>query len=520
MTLFGVSIALAVSLSLLVVVVVALFWGYYIYRRFRADKKITESKERAKRIVEEASQEAEAKRREAIIEIKDEALKLRQEFEKETKERRGQLTEIEKRLIAREEHIDKREEETSQKEKTAVEKLQELQRLKEKIEEKYQTLVVALEKVAGLTRDQAKQLLLQFIEKDVMKDAAALIKKTEEEAKVTAARKATEIITTAIQRCDLDHVIDSTISVVNLPNDEMKGRVIGREGRNIRTFEALTGVDLVIDDTPGAVVVSGFDPVRREIAKQTLESLVVDGRIHPARVEEMFNKASRQVEANIAERGQAAALELGVDNLNPKIIQVVGRLHYRTSYGQNVLQHSMEVAYLAGIMAQELGVNYKLARRAGLLHDIGKAIDQEVEGNHYQIGADLARRYGEHPEVVHAIAAHHQDIEPSTVEAVLVMVADAISASRPGARRESLEAYIKRLEKLETIANGFDGVAKTYAIQAGREVRVMVRPEQIDDQTAAKLAHDIAKKIENEMEYPGQVKVTVIRETRATDIAK
>jgi ribonuclease Y len=506
--------------ALAVLVVVGVLAAILLVRRISADQRVTQSRELARKIVSDAEKEAETKKREAIIEAKDEALRLRKEFEKETKERRAELGTIEKRLLQKEEHLDSKETQIEQKEKQIQEKLQEVDKLRQRMDEKHLILINALEKVAEVTKEEAKTLLLKYIEKDVTHEAAVMIKKIEEEAHQTADRTAKQIITMAIQKCAVDHVVDSTVTVVQLPNEDMKGRIIGREGRNIRTFENLTGVDLIIDDTPEAVVISAFDPIRREVARSALTSLVVDGRIHPARVEEMVNKATKELEAKIWEYGESAAFNLDITNLNPKLIRLMGRLHFRTSYGQNVLQHSIEVAYLSGLLAQELGVNVKLAKRAGLLHDIGKAVDHEVEGTHHNIGAELAQRYGETPEVVHAISAHHNDVEAQTIEAVLVMVADAISASRPGARRESLEAYIKRLKKLEVLADSFEGVGKSYAIQAGREVRIIVKPEVVDDVMAAKLAHDIARRIETELEYPGQVKVTVIRETRAADVAK
>lgn len=509
-----------VYVALLVVIVAGLLAIAFLVRRSLADQKVLDAKETVKKILSDAEKEAETKRREAIIEAKDEALRQRKEFEKETRDRRAELGAIEKRLLQKEEHLDVKETQIEAKENQLKEKIAEAEVVKKKIEDRHTELVVALEKVAEITKEEAKALLLKHIEKDISHEAAVTIKRIEEETKQNADRLAKQIVTIAIQKCAVDHVTDSTVTVVQLPNDEMKGRIIGREGRNIRVFENLTGVDLIIDDTPEAVVLSAFDPIRREIARIALSGLVADGRIHPARVEEMVTKATKELETKIWELGEKASFEVDVTNLNPKLIKLLGRLHFRTSYGQNVLQHSLEVAYLSGLMAQELGVNVKLAKRAGLLHDIGKAVDHEVEGTHHSLGAELAQRFGESAEVVHAIAAHHGDIEVKTIEAVIVMVADAISASRPGARRESLEAYIKRLEKLEALADSFEGVSKSYAIQAGREVRIIVKPEVIDDATAAKLAHDIARRIEAELEYPGQVKVTVIRETRAMDTAK
>lgn len=489
-------------------------------KKITADKKIQNADIEAKKVIEEAERKAEQLRREAIIDGKDEMIKARKEFEDEFRGRRAELQSFEKRLVTKEEHLESRDDEINKKEKLVESAKEEAQSLKKKLEGVYQQQIEALEKVSNLTREEAKKLLLVHIEREVKKEAALLIKDVETQAKSTAQKKAREIVSAAIQRCAVDHVVDYTTSVVQLPNEEMKGRIIGREGRNIRAFETLTGIDLVVDDTPEAVILSGFDPIRREIARICLQKLVSDGRIHPARVEEVYNFAKEEVYNMIMEKGEQVALEVDVQNLNPKIIELLGRLQFRTSYGQNVLQHSIEVAHVAGLMAQELGVNVRLARRAGLLHDIGKAIDFEQEGTHQQIGADLAKRYGESDEVVHCIAAHHEDIPPSTIEAILVLAGDAVSAARPGARRESLEAYIKRLEKLETLANTFSGVEKSYAIQAGREIRIMVRPDVIDDTGSIKLARDVAKKIERELEYPGQIKVSVIRETRTVEYAK
>lgn len=493
---------------------------YLVVRRRLAEQKVRIAEEKAKRLLEDAKREAETKKKEALLEAKDESLRLRTDFEKETRDRKAELLNLEKRLLQREEKLDSKGRTLEDQEKKLKQKEGEIQKAKDDLELIRKEHVKELERVSGLSQDEAKRILLVNIEKDVERDAALIIKNTEEQAKKEADKRAKEILTTAIQRCAVDHVVETTTSAVELPNDEMKGRIIGREGRNIRAFETLTGVDLIVDDTPEAVILSSFDPLRREIARLTLEKLIADGRIHPARVEEAFEKSKQEMKAAMWEYGERAAVEADVHGLPPVLIQLLGRLRYRKSYGQNVLQHSIEAAHLAGMLAAELDVNVKLAKRAGLLHDIGKAIDQEVEGTHTKLGVMFAQKAGESPEVLHAIEAHHGDVEPKTVEAVLVYVADAISASRPGARRDTLEAYVKRLEKLEGVAKSFEGVEKCYAIQAGREVRVIVKPDKIDDLMAVKLAHDIAKKIEAELEYPGEVKVTVIRETRSSDVAK
>jgi len=506
--------------SLLALVVFALFVASLIVRRSMADQKIRVAQETAKRIMEDAKRDAETKRREALLEAKDEALKQRQDFERETRERKGELLNLEKRLLQREESIDAREkniEEARKKLKSAEEDLVKVRALLEELRVKQ---LKELEKVSGLSREEGMKTLLKNLEKDIDREAALLIKAKEEQLKKDSEKMAKEILSTAIQRCAVDHVVESTVTVVELPNDEMKGRIIGREGRNIRAFETLTGVDLIVDDTPEAVIISGFDPVRRETARLTLTKLIADGRIHPARVEEMYNKSKEELKAAMWEHGERATFEADVHGLPPVLIQMLGRLRYRTSYGQNVLQHSIEVAKIAGMIAAELGVNVKLAKRAGLLHDIGKAIDQETEGTHTKLGVMFAQKAGESDEVLHAIAAHHGDEEARTAEAVIVAVGDAISASRPGARRDTLEAYIKRLENLEKVACSFEGVEKCYAIQAGREVRIIVQPDKLDDIKSTKLAYDVARKIEAELEYPGEVKVTVIRETRSQDIAK
>jgi ribonuclease Y len=478
-------------------------------------------------MMEEAKVGADKLHREAELQAKDLLLKMRAEFEKETKERRQELIVLEKRLIQKEENLDRkvdiidrkdrdierRDHQLADKEKLVVSKEKDLDRLLQEEREK-------LQNISGMTREEAKQLLLKKLEDDVKQEAALFIKRSEEEAKEKADKEARKIIGLAIQRCAADHTVETTVSVVNLPSDEMKGRIIGREGRNIRALEMATGIDVIIDDTPEAVILSGFDPVKREIAKMALERLLQDGRIHPGRIEEVVEKVKKEMENTMREEGEKALFDTGLHGIHPEIVKLLGRLKYRTSYGQNVLQHSKEVAYLMGVMATELKLDFNLAKRIGLLHDIGKAVSHEVEGTHSKLGADLARKFGESENICHAIEAHHQDIEPKTLLAVLVQAADAISATRPGARRETLETYVKRLEKLEAIADSFKGVAKAYAIQAGREIRVMVQPDKITDAQAAVMARDITKKIEEGLEYPGQIKVTVVRETRAVEYAK
>ncbi len=499
--------------------IIGIIIGFFI-RKSISESKIGSAEIEAKRIIEESTKMAETRKKEILVEAKDEAHKLRNEYERENKERRNEIQRSEKRLIKKEEMLDSKSLVVEKKEEMLQKKLKELETKENKLEAIHQKQVEELERISGLSTEDAKNILIENIKKEAEQEAAIAVKEIERESKETAERKAREIITYAIQKCSADHVAETTVSVVDLPNDEMKGRIIGREGRNIRALEQLTGIDIIIDDTPEAVVISGFDPIRREVARLALEKLIADGRIHPARIEEMVEKAKKEVEQIIKDEGEQATLDTGIHGLHPELIKLLGRLKFRTSYGQNVLKHSIEVSYLAGIMAAELGADVKIAKRAGLLHDIGKAVDHEVEGPHVAIGEDLAKKYKENKAVIHGIAAHHGDVEPQTVEAVLVQAADAISAARPGARRETLETYIKRLEKLEEISNSFEGVEKSFAIQAGREVRIMVKPEVTSDSSIILIARDIVKKIEEEMEYPGQIKVNVIRETRATEYAK
>ena len=493
--------------------------GYFV-RKNGAESKIATAEETAIRIIQDAEQAGETKRKEALMEAKEEIHRMRSEMERENKERRSDLQRQERRLLQKEENLDRKIDSFEKKEEHLALKETKLNESQAKVDELYQKQLGELERLSGLSTEDAKKELLLSVEEEVKHESAMMIKELEQQAKDEADRKAREIISLAIQRCAADHVAETTVSVVALPNDEMKGRIIGREGRNIRTLETLTGIDLIIDDTPEAVIISGFDPVRREVARIALEKLINDGRIHPSRIEEMVEKAQKEVEQRIKEAGEQAMFSVGVHGLHPEMVKLLGRLKYRTSYGQNVLNHSVEVAHLATIMASELGVDVNLAKRAGLLHDIGKAVDHEVEGSHVELGVEIAKKYRESDLVINAIAAHHGDTEPKSVEAVLISACDAVSAARPGARRETLESYLKRLTRLEEISESFDGVEKCYAVQAGREIRIMVKPEQVDDASAILLARDVAKKIEAEMEYPGQIKVVIIRETRAVDYAK
>ena len=489
-------------------------------RKNTVEKKVGNAEEKAREIIDDALKVAERSKREALLEAKEESLKTKNELDKETKERRAELQRYERRVLAKEEALDKKSDALERRELSYAAKEEKLAKQTAEINKLQEKRVQELERISGLTSEQAKDYLLKTVEDEVKHETAVLVKELESRAKEEADKKAKEYVVTAIQKCAADHVAETTISVVQLPNDEMKGRIIGREGRNIRTLETLTGIDLIIDDTPEAVILSGFDPIRREVARIALEKLIVDGRIHPARIEEMVEKAQKEVETMIREEGEAAVLEVGVHGIHPELVKLLGRMKFRTSYGQNALKHSIEVAHLAGLLAGEVGVDVRMAKRAGLLHDIGKSIDHEVEGSHIQIGADLCRKYKESPIVINAVESHHGDTEPTSLIACLVQAADTISAARPGARRETLETYTNRVKQLEDIANGFKGVDKSFAIQAGREIRVMVVPDQVDDASMVLLARDISKQIEAELEYPGQIKVNVIRESRVTDYAK
>ena len=513
-----------ISIILIVVgAVVGLAVGFGIgiaYRKKVAEREIGSAEQEATRLINDAIRSGESRKKEMLLEAKDEIHKSRTENEKEIKERRAEITKQERRLQQKEETLDKKTDAFERKEEDLARKMAEVAAAKEEAEAVKKAHLATLEQISGLSQEQAKQFLLKSVEEEIRHDTAVKIKEIEQQMKEEADEKAREVISIAIQRCAADHAAEATVSVVPLPNDEMKGRIIGREGRNIRTLETITGVDLIIDDTPEAITVSSFDPVRREIARLALEKLIADGRIHPTRIEDCVEKARKDVERTIREEGERACYETGVHGLNPELIKILGRQKYRTSYGQNVLNHSMEVAHIAGLMASELGVDVTLAKRAGLLHDLGKSIDHEVEGSHIQLGADLARKYKENPVIVNAIEAHHGDVEPKTVIAVLVQAADAVSAARPGARRENVENYIRRLQKLEELTGSYPGVEKAFAIQAGREVRIMVKPEEVSEDNMVLLARDVAKKIESELEYPGQIKINVIRETKAVEYAK
>ncbi|WP_207649089.1 ribonuclease Y [Lacrimispora sphenoides] len=513
---------MAILIAIVVSVVVAFIaWSAAItYRKNAYESKIGTAEEKSREIIDEALKTAETKKREALLEAKEESLKTKNELEKETRERRAELQRYERRVLSKEENLDKKSEVMEKREAGLAAREDALNKRNAEVESLYEKGIQELEKISGLTSEQAKEYLLKSVEDDVKHDTAKLIKELDNKAKEEAEKKAREYVVTAIQRCAADHVAETTVSVVQLPNDEMKGRIIGREGRNIRTLETLTGVELIIDDTPEAVVLSGFDPVRREVARIALERLIVDGRIHPARIEEMVEKAQKEVETNMREEGEAAALEVGIHGLHPELIRLLGKLRYRTSYGQNALKHSIEVAQLSGLLAGEIGLDIRMAKRAGLLHDIGKAVDHEMEGSHIQLGVELCKKYKESAIVLNTVESHHGDVEPQSLIACIVQAADTISAARPGARRETLETYTNRLKQLEDITNSFKGVDKSFAIQAGREVRIMVVPDQINDDDMILLARDISKKIEESLEYPGQIKVNVIRESRVTDYAK
>ncbi|MCD7883714.1 MAG: ribonuclease Y [Lachnospiraceae bacterium] len=513
-----ITIAVVIVLILAAVAISSLVSVSYYKKSIEA--KLGSAEEKARQIIDDALKTAETKKREALLEAKEESLKTKNELEKETRERRSELQRYEKRVLSKEESVDRKADALERRESGITAREEELKKKAAEIETLHDQRLAELERISGLTSEQAKEYLLKTVEDEVKIDTAKLYRELESQAKEEASKKAKEYVVTAIQKCAADHVAETTISVVQLPGDEMKGRIIGREGRNIRTLETLTGVDLIIDDTPEAVILSAFDPIRREVARIALEKLIVDGRIHPARIEEMVEKAQKEVETVIREEGESAALEVGVHGIHPELIRLLGRMKYRTSYGQNALKHSIEVAQLSGLLAGEIGVDVRTAKRAGLLHDIGKSIDHEMEGSHVQIGAELCRKYKESPIVINAVESHHGDVEPESLIACIVQAADTISAARPGARRETLETYTNRLKQLEDIANAFKGVEKSFAIQAGREIRVMVVPDQVNDAGMALLAREIAKQIEAELEYPGQIKVSVIRESRSVDYAK
>ena len=511
-----------IAVAVVAVIAAALISHFVTVSKLRknAESKIGNAESKAREIIDDAVKTAEAKKKESLLEIKEESIKNKNELEKETRERRNELQRYEKRVLSKEEALDKKADAIEKREAGHAAKEEQLRQREAKVEELGRQRVQELERISGLTSEQAKEYLLKTVEDDVKHDTARMIKELETQAKEEADKKAKEFVVTAIQRCAADHVAETTISVVQLPSDEMKGRIIGREGRNIRTLETMTGVELIIDDTPEAVVLSGFDPIRREVARIALEKLIVDGRIHPARIEEMVEKAQKEVDVMIREEGEAATLEVGVHGIHPELVRLLGRMKFRSSYGQNALKHSIEVAHLSGLLAGEIGVDVRMAKRAGLLHDIGKSIDHEMEGSHIQIGVDLCKKYKESATVINAVESHHGDVEPTSLIACIVQAADTISAARPGARRETLETYTNRLKQLEDIANSFKGVEKSFAIQAGREVRVMVVPDQVDDAAMILMARDISKQIESNLEYPGQIKVNVIRESRVTDYAK